>query len=151
MIAVILLTSITIAIMSVLHTISLQASSAVYSQGSNNINSSIYNLASNGTLANILSNNLVNYLNESASIIKLTSMIPDVSNAEFANKINSSLHVIASKVSECCKMLSAICLFLTSSLSAIPCKLLLILFANSALLTSGITLVSFIIEADSLR
>jgi len=57
MIAVILLTSITIAIMSVLHTISLQASSAVYSQGSNNINSSIYDLASNGTLANILSNN----------------------------------------------------------------------------------------------
>ena len=95
MIAVILLTSITIAIMSVLHTISLQASSAVYSQGSNNINSSIYNLASNGTLANILSNNLVNYLNESASIIKLTSVIPDVSNVEFANKINSSLHGIA--------------------------------------------------------
>ena len=45
-------------------------------------------------LANILSNNLVNYLNESASIIKLTSVIPDVSNAEFANKINSSLHGI---------------------------------------------------------
>jgi sensor domain CHASE-containing protein len=96
MITVILLASITIAIVSVIHTISPQASSVVYAQGSNkNINSSIYDLASNGTLANILSNNLVNYLNESASIIKLTSVIPDVSNAEFANKINSSLHGIA--------------------------------------------------------
>ena len=96
MITVILLASITIAIVSVIHTISPQALSAVYAQGSNkNINSSIYDLASNGTLANILSKNLVNYLNESASIIKLTSVIPDVSNAEFANKINSSLHGIA--------------------------------------------------------
>jgi sensor domain CHASE-containing protein len=96
MITVILLASITIAIVSVIHTFSPQASSAVYAQGSNkNINSSIYDLASNGTLANILSNNLVNYLNESASIIKLTSVIPDVSNVEFANKINSSLHGIA--------------------------------------------------------
>ena len=93
MITVILLALITIAIVSVIHTISPQASSVVYAQGSNkNINSSIYDLASNGTLANILSKNLVNYLNESASIIKLTSVIPDVSNAEFANKINSSLH-----------------------------------------------------------
>ena len=96
MITVILLASITIPIVSVIHTISPQAPSAVYAQGINkNINSSIYDLASNGTLANILSKNLVNYLNESASIIKLTSMIPDVSNAEFANKINSSLHGIA--------------------------------------------------------
>lgn len=96
MIAVIFLASITISIMSVIHTISPQASSAVFAQSSNkNINSSIYNFASNGTLANILSNNLVNYLNESASIIKLTSVIPDVSTAEFANKINSSLHGIA--------------------------------------------------------
>lgn len=96
LITVVLLASITIAIVSVIHTISPQASSAVHAQGSNkNINSSIYDLASNGTLANILSNNLVNYLNESASIIKLTSVIPDVSNAEFANKINSSLHGIA--------------------------------------------------------
>ena len=96
MITVILLASITIAIVSVIHTFSPQASSAVYAQGSNkNINSSIYDLASNGTLANILTNNLVNYLNESASIIKLTSVIPDVSNAEFSNKINNSLHGIA--------------------------------------------------------
>ena len=96
MIIVILLVSITIAIVSVIHTILPQASSAVYAQGSNkNINSSLYDLASNGTLANILSKNLANYLNESASIIKITSMIPDVSNAQFANKINSSLHGIA--------------------------------------------------------
>jgi hypothetical protein len=46
-------------------------------------------------LANILSNNLVNYLNESASIMKLTSMIPDVSTVVFENKINSSLHGIS--------------------------------------------------------
>ena len=96
MITVILLVSITIAVVSVIHTISPQSSSAAYAQGSNkNINSSLYDLASKGTLANILSNNLVNYLNESASIIKITSMIPDVSNAQFANKINSSLHGIA--------------------------------------------------------
>ncbi len=96
MITVILLVSITIAVVSVIHTISPQSSSAVYAQASNkNINSSLYDLASKGTLANILSNNLVNYLNESASIIKITSMIPDVSNAKFANKINSSLHGIA--------------------------------------------------------
>lgn len=93
---IVLLVSVTIAIVSVIHTISPQASSAVYAQGSNkNINSSLYDLASNGTLANILSKNLVNYLNESASIIKITSMISDVSNAQFANKINSSLHGIA--------------------------------------------------------
>jgi len=96
MITIILLISITIAVVSVIHTISPQSSSAVYAQSSNkNINSSLYDLASKGTLANILSNNLVNYLNESASIIKITSMIPDVSNAKFANKINSSLHGIA--------------------------------------------------------
>jgi len=96
MITVLLLVSITIAVVSVIHAISPQSSSAVYAQGSNkNINSSLYDLASKGTLANILSNNLVNYLNESASIIKITSMIPDVSNAKFANKINSSLHGIA--------------------------------------------------------
>ncbi|MDW0279922.1 MAG: cache domain-containing protein, partial [Nitrososphaeraceae archaeon] len=96
MTTVILLVSVTIAIVSVIHTISPQASSAVYAQGSNkNINSSLYDLASNGTLANILSKNLVNYLNESASIIKITSIIPDIRNAQFANKINSSLHGIA--------------------------------------------------------
>ncbi|MFZ0655874.1 MAG: hypothetical protein WAM19_04440, partial [Nitrososphaeraceae archaeon] len=65
---IVLLVSVTIAIVSVIHTISPQVSSAVYAQGSNkNINSSLYDLASNGTLANILSKNLVNYLNESAS------------------------------------------------------------------------------------
>ena len=64
MITVILLVSITIAVVSVIHTISPQSSSAVYAQSSNkNINSSLYHLASKGTLANILSNNLVNYLN----------------------------------------------------------------------------------------
>jgi hypothetical protein len=53
MITVILLTSITIAMVSVINTISPQTSSAVYAQGSNkNINSSLYYLASNGTLAN---------------------------------------------------------------------------------------------------
>ena len=96
MITVILLVSITIAVVSFIHTISPQSSSAVYAQASNkNINSSLYDLASKGTLANILSNNLVNYLNESASIIKITSMIPNINNAQFANKINSSLHGIA--------------------------------------------------------
>jgi len=89
-------TIITIAIMSVIHIISPLNSNVVNAQSKNkNIDSSIYDFANNGSLANILSNNLVNYLNESASIIKITSMIPDVSNAQFANKINSSIHGIA--------------------------------------------------------
>ena len=66
--------------------------SNVYAQDyTNNNNSSLYQLASNGTLAKILSGNLVNYLNESASILQITSMMPEVSNVQYADKINSSL------------------------------------------------------------
>jgi len=96
MIAAIMFALLTIAIVSFIHTISPQASSAVYAQSSKkNINSSVYDLVSNGSLSNILSNNLVNYLNESATIIKLTSLIPEVGSVEFANKINGSLHGIS--------------------------------------------------------
>jgi hypothetical protein len=96
-IAVIFLATIsTIAIMSVILITLPQTSNVVYAQSNNrNINSSIYDFANNGSLANILSNNLVNYLNESASIMKLTSMIPDMSTVVFENKINSSLHGIS--------------------------------------------------------
>lgn len=70
--------------------------SNVYAQDyTNNNNSSLYQLANNGTLAKILSGNLVNYLNESASILKITSMMPVVSNVQYADKINSSLHGIS--------------------------------------------------------
>jgi hypothetical protein len=42
----------------------------VYAQvDTNNNNSSLYQLGNNGTLAKILSSNLVNYLNESATIV----------------------------------------------------------------------------------
>jgi hypothetical protein len=57
----------------------------------NNDNSSLYQLANNGTLAKILSGNLVNYLNESVSILQITSMMPEVSNVQYADKIDSSL------------------------------------------------------------
>ena len=70
--------------------------SNVYAQDyTNNNNSSLYQLANNGTLAKILSGNLVNYLNESASILQITSMMPEVSNVLYADKINSSLHGIS--------------------------------------------------------
>jgi hypothetical protein len=60
-----------------------------------NNDSSFYQLANNGTLAKILSDNLVNYLNESASVLQLTSMLPAVSNIQDVHKINSSLHGIS--------------------------------------------------------
>ena len=71
-------------------------SNIVYAQdGTKNNTSSLYELANSGTLAKILSGNLINYLNESASILEITSMIPEVSNAQYADKINSSLHGIS--------------------------------------------------------
>lgn len=72
--------------------------SNVYAQDyTNNHNSSLYQLANNGTLAKILSGNLVNYLNESASILQITSMMPEVSNVLYADKIDSSLHGISDR------------------------------------------------------
>ena len=68
----------------------------VYGQDdTNNNNSSLYQLANNGTLAKIISSNLVNYLNESASILQITGIMQEVSNAQFSDKINSSLHGIS--------------------------------------------------------
>lgn len=68
----------------------------VYAQeDTQNKYSSFYQLANNGTLAKLLSDNLVNYLNESASVLQLTSMLPVVSNIQDADKINSSLHGIS--------------------------------------------------------
>ncbi|HKQ21722.1 MAG TPA: cache domain-containing protein, partial [Nitrososphaeraceae archaeon] len=68
----------------------------LHAQDDTNTNkSSIYQLANNGTLAKIISHNLVNYLNESASILQITSMMPEVSNVQYVDKINSSLHGIS--------------------------------------------------------
>lgn len=68
----------------------------VYAQDNTNNNySSLCQLANNGTLAKILSGNLVNYLNESASVLQITSIMQEVSNAQFSDKINSSLHGIS--------------------------------------------------------
>lgn len=71
--------------------------SDVYAQydTNNNNNSSLHRIANNGTLAKIISGNLVNYLNESASILKLTSIMQEVSNVQYSDKINSSLHGIS--------------------------------------------------------
>lgn len=85
-----------IAIVSVSYTLWTQNSNIVHAQdGTKNNASSLYELANNGTLAKILSDNLINYLNESASILEITSMIPEVRNAQYADKINSSLHGIS--------------------------------------------------------
>ena len=68
----------------------------VYGQDdTNNNNSLLYQLANNGTLAKIISSNLVNYLNESASILRITGIMQEVSNAQYSDKINSSLHGIS--------------------------------------------------------
>lgn len=85
-----------IALGSISYTVWTHISNIVYAQdGTKNNTSSLYKLANSGTLAKILSGNLVNYLNESASILEITSMIPEVSNAQYADKINSSLHGIS--------------------------------------------------------
>lgn len=82
--------------MSISYMLWTHISNILYAQdGTKNNTSSLYELANNGTLAKILSGNLVNYLNESASILEITSMIPEVSNAQYADKINSSLHGIS--------------------------------------------------------
>ena len=57
-----------------------------------NVNPSMNKIMTSDTLLKILSINLVNYLNDSASILKITNMIPEVRNSEHADKINSSLH-----------------------------------------------------------
>ncbi len=50
----------------------------IYAQnGDKNISNSVYDLINNGTLAKTLANNLVNYINESASVLEITSIIPD--------------------------------------------------------------------------
>ena len=68
----------------------------LYAQNdTNNNNSSLYQLANNGTLAKIMSHNLVNYLNESASILKITSNMHEVNNVKYSDNINSTLHGIA--------------------------------------------------------
>jgi len=75
---------------------SMNITSDVYAQDdTNNNNSSLNRLAYNGTLAKIISGNLVNYLNESASILQLTSIMQEVSNVQYSDKINSSLHGIS--------------------------------------------------------
>jgi hypothetical protein len=74
----------------------IHITSNAYAQDyTNNSNPSLYQLASNGTPAKTLSGNLVNYLNESASILQITSMMPEVSNVQDADRINSSLHGIS--------------------------------------------------------
>jgi hypothetical protein len=66
-----------ITIMTLSYTVLTQIPSNVYAQNDNkNISNSLYDLINNGTLAKTLSNNLVNYLNESASVLEITSMIP---------------------------------------------------------------------------
>jgi len=52
-------------------TVLTQNPSNVYAQNDDkNINSSLYNLINNGTLAKTFSYNFVNYLNVSASVLK---------------------------------------------------------------------------------
>ena len=61
-----------IAIMTLSYTVLTLVPSNVYAQNDyKNISNSLYDLMHNGTLAKTLSNNLVNYLNESASVLEI--------------------------------------------------------------------------------
>jgi hypothetical protein len=65
-----------IAITTLSYTVLTQIPSNEYAQNDDkSISNSLYNLINNGTLAKTLSNNLVNYLNESAFVLEITSMI----------------------------------------------------------------------------
>lgn len=50
------------------------------------------------TIVRVLAHSLAQSLNNSAALLKVTSMIPEVANAKYADKINSSLHGIANDV-----------------------------------------------------
>ena len=69
-----------------------------------NDNDTIINLHQNQSIADkvtvvkVLANSLGQSLNNSAAHLKVTSMLPEVGNAQYANKINSSLHGIAKDV-----------------------------------------------------
>jgi hypothetical protein len=70
-----------IAIMTLSYTVLTQIPSNVYAQNEDkNISNYLYDLINKGTLAKTLSNNLVNYLNELAFVLEITSMIPEVGN-----------------------------------------------------------------------
>jgi Cache domain len=55
-------------------------------------------IADKVTIAKVLANSLGHSLNNSAAHLKVTSMLPEVGNAQYADKINSSLHGIANDV-----------------------------------------------------
>jgi hypothetical protein len=55
-------------------------------------------IADKVTVVKVLANSLGQSLNNSAAHLKVTSMLPEVGNARYADKINSSLHGIANDV-----------------------------------------------------
>ena len=64
----------------------------------NTINLQNQSKADKVTIAKVLANSLGQSLNNSAAPLKVTSMLPQVGNAQYADKINSSLHGIANDV-----------------------------------------------------
>jgi len=64
----------------------------------NAINFQNQSVADRITIVKVLADSLAQSLNNSAAHLKVTSMIPEVSNAQYADKINSSLHGIANDV-----------------------------------------------------
>ena len=70
----------------------------VNAQNNETINIQNQSLSDKITIVKVLAHNLAQSLNDSAGYLKVTSTIPEVANAKYADKINSSLHGIPKEV-----------------------------------------------------
>jgi hypothetical protein len=78
--------------------ISLHLPNANAQNNDNTINLQNQSIADKVTIVKVLAKSLGQSLNNSAAHLKVTSMLPEVGNAQYADKINSSLHGIANDV-----------------------------------------------------
>ena len=70
----------------------------VNAQSNGTINFQNQSVTDKITIVKVLAHSLAQTLNNSAAYLKVTSTIPDVANAKYADKINSSLHGIPNDV-----------------------------------------------------
>ena len=70
----------------------------VNAQNNETINIQNQSLSDKITIVKVLAHSLAQSLNDSAGYLKVTSTIPEVANAKYADKINSSLHGIPEEV-----------------------------------------------------
>ena len=70
----------------------------VNAQNNETINIQNQSLSDKITIVKVLAHSLAQSLNDSAGYLKVTSTIPEVANAKYADKINSSLHGIPKEV-----------------------------------------------------